>query len=228
LREKQAFRNGIMAVMLRPWLGAATLALALTGCGDSDENAGRETPERGGHTEAAEVGDAPTVRLARVEGIHARPPRPTVIASGQTARGDPFEFVLYGTTKGTCLVTVLPARRFPGDGGACGRQILPPSSMSITAMGSSTVGRNEHEVNGFVSRDVASVELSFEREGETEALDATTEQLPRELLQKSGARGPIGVFVAFLPEGVTEDDVTATAYDAGGSSLGTATWGFVD
>ncbi len=96
------------------------------------------------------------------------------------------------------------------------------------ATGATTLGPNEHEVLGFVSRDVSSVELNFEHEGKTESLDATTEQLPRALLEKAGARGPIGVFVAFLPEGVTEDDVTATAYDAVGSSLGSATWGFVD
>jgi hypothetical protein len=212
-----------MALMTRAWPAAVTLVLWLAGCGDGGENTARVTNDRAQHTQAADVGDPPTLPPARVEGEHRQSPRATVIASGQTARGDPFEVVLYGTTGGLCISTLLPARN-SDSGSACGERILPRLSTPIFATGSATFGRSEHEVSGFVSPDVDSVVLSFELEGKTQTLDAVTEQLPKALLEETGARRPLGVFVAFLPKGVTESDVTATAYDSDGSSLGTATW----
>jgi hypothetical protein len=212
-----------MALMTRAWPAAVTLVLWLAGCGAGDENTARVTNDRAEHTRAADVGDPPTLPPARVEGVDPRPPRATVIASGQTARGDPFEVVLYGTTRGLCISTLLPARNSDA-GAACGQGILPGLSSPIMATGSATFGRNENEVSGFVSPEVDSVGLSFELEGETQTLDAVTEQLPQELLKETGAKRPLGVFVAFLPQGVTEGDVTATAYDSDGRALGTATW----
>jgi hypothetical protein len=213
-----------MALMTRAWPAAVMLVLWLAGCGGGDENTARVTSDRAQHTQAADVGDPPTLPPARFEGEVRRPPRPTVIASGQTARGDPFEVVLYGTTGGLCISTLLPARKLPDAGAACGERILPRLSTPIFATGSATLGRNEHEVSGFVSPDVDSVVLSFELEDKTQTLDAVTEQLPQELLEETGAKRPLGVFVAFLSEGVTERDVTATAYDSDGNALGTATW----
>lgn len=205
---------------------ALSAAVAL-GCGggSDDEPAGGAAREDAEQLQPAEVGDPPTVPPAPVEGVDARPPRPTVIASGQTARGDPFELVLYGTSRGPCISTLYPARRSFEGGGRCGEGILLPLSAPIQSVGSSSTDQNVVEVDGFVGPDVDSVQLSFELEGETKTLDAVTEQLAPELIRKAGGEEPLGVFIAFLPgDGVSEADVTATAYDSDGDPLGTATW----
>jgi hypothetical protein len=173
----------------------------------------------------ADVGEAPTVAPAPTVGDEPRPPRATVIASGLTARGDPFEWVLDGTSRGTCLTLLLPARGASEAGGACGEDLfLPLRGDEIFPWGSSGLGRGENVVYGFISPTVASVKLTFDHDGQTATLDAVTEQIPLKLLRQAGADRPRGVFIAFLPLGVLTSEVTATAYDTQGEALGSASW----
>lgn len=205
------------------WVGVPALVLVLAGCGGDQESPGNATREDDARVKSAVIGGPPTVPPAPVEGVEARQPRPTVVAAGQTARGDAFELVFYGMGRGLCIATLLPERH-SDTGGACGERLVPRLSSPIMATGSATFGRNEHELSGFVSRETERVELTFELEGDVESMDAVTEQLSPKLLEQVGRGRPIGVFVSFLPEGVTAGDVTATAHAAGGDSLGTAEW----
>ncbi len=196
---------------------AAALAVAAAGC---DASAGTEAVTRG-PPEPASPGEPPTVAPAPVEGWEDRAPRPTVIASGYTPGGDPFEIVVYGTDRGPCLMTLHPAQRLPEAGGACGETFIPELNTALVATGTSSGGR-ESQVYGFVSRAVDSVRLSIELDGEPRQLDAVTEQIPRRLLHRLGAPAPVGIFVGFFPRGI--HDVTATAFGAAGEELGSATW----
>lgn len=98
--------------------------------------------------------------------------------------------------------------------------------MSIIGAGSGIFGKGERQVFGFVAPEVEAVQISFERDGKTETLDAATEQIPQELLEQTEVNGPRGVFIAYPPEGATAAEVTATAYGANRNALGTA--GFPD
>jgi hypothetical protein len=109
-------------------------------------------------------------------------------------------------------------------GGACG-EILPAKGIrsAIDGRGYST-GASGASVSGFISGDVSSVELSYDSEGGNEVLDAATGQIPAKVLHQAGGRTPLGVFIAYLPEGIQPRDVTATAYDEDGKELGTTSW----
>lgn len=215
---------GRMRAALATVAVAVAASIGVGGCEDDQADAGppplsdaalRVTP--------AAPGDRPTVAPAPVEGEARQPPRPTVLASGRTGRGDAFEVVVYGTDRGPCLITFYPARERPESGGACGEGILPRALGPITTVGSST-GRGGQQVLGFVSGAVAEVELRFEREGEAESVDAISEHIPGRLLRRLERRGPLGIFIGYLPPGPRVDEVTAAGYAATGELVGTSRW----
>jgi hypothetical protein len=179
------------------------------------------------------VGEPPTVAPEPPAGgrWNAAPPQPTVIASGLTARGEPFEWVFQGASKGVCFSLELPAGRFPGEGGGgCSEQIPRASAdYPILAYGTSSSGAGV-EVNGILAPEVKSVELSYPVDGETQTIDAVMGRISSELLRKAGGNpnNPRDVFIAFLPKGVRAEEVTATAYDSEGDVVGAATWPDLD
>ena len=95
----------------------------------------------------------------------------------------------------------------------------------IHSFGSSTSGAGG-EVDGIVTPEVKSVQLSYLVDGETQTIEAVMGRISPELLRKAGGNPnkPRGVFIAFLPAGVSAEEVTATAYDAEGDAIGTAIW----
>jgi hypothetical protein len=201
----------------------AMAVLVVTGCDGSEDEAERAaTVEPSQSFAVAEVGERPTYPPAPTEGWDPRPPKPTVIASGTTGSGEPFELVMRGTSKGTCISTTFPAHKSEG-GGRCGEDLFQPLSGTISAIGESTSGKGI-QLEGLVSSEVDAVELSYEGNGDTETLEAITEQISPRLLRQAGEMKPIGVFVAFLPDGVDPSDVTATALDAEGEALGMTRW----
>lgn len=196
--------------------------LVFAGCDVGKSATPAPTTDPSESADVAEVGDRPTHPPAPVEGMDPRPPKPTVIAAGLTARGDPFELVIQGTSKGTCILMTFPASGGEG-GGRCGDDPFLDLSGPIQSTGVSTSGKGL-QVDGLVGPAVDSVELSYERDGEMQQLQAVTEQISPGLLREVGETEPVGVFVAFLPPGVAVSDVTATALDADGMPLGTTRW----
>jgi hypothetical protein len=211
----------------------------VAGCGGGDDEAEPAEENRTPSTNAvefAEVGESPTYGPVPVEGVKLRPPKPTVIASGQTSTGEPFEFVVYGVKMGpplagpdgsngrvTCLMMIFPASEREG-GGHCGEDLFQPllrSEIMIQGVGGSGKGV---QVTGIVSSAVDSVELSYEEEGESLTVDAVTEQISRKLLRQVGKSRDLGVFVGYLPRGAEVDLVTATAFDAQGDPVETTRW----
>jgi hypothetical protein len=206
-------------------LFALLAMLAIVGCGGGDDDgadasaAPPPTPEN-----VASVGDAPTFPPAPVEGDEWRPPDPTVIAAGATADGEPFELIVYGTAdRGTCVMTMYPAKRSEGGGYCSTGDVFLFSGEPIEARG---IGKSEHGValSGVVSEQVTQVDVTYEHEGETQTTPAITEQVPSELLHQIGEPKPLGVFIAYLPPGSDAGKVTATAYSSDGSELGDTTW----
>lgn len=149
------------------------------------------------------------------------PGRPTVRSEPDVS----FRGHFHLTSRGPCLATVFPARRDFEGGGRCGEGIVPRLFAPVQTGGSSSIDENLVELDGFVGPKVRSVQLRFALEGEAETLDAVTEQLSPGLVRKAGGEEPLGVFVAFFPEGVTnESEITAIAYDSDGNTLGRITW----
>jgi hypothetical protein len=197
--------------------------MLVTGC-DSGDETGTATAEPGPTTmHVAEPGERPTSPPLPVAGVKPRPPKPTVIASGTTDRGDPFEVVLQGTTHGTCILMTFPSREKEG-GGRCGDDIFVDFIRPIASSGSSSGSGGGLQLDGWVSPEVDSVELSYAADGEPHTLTAVTEQIPDDLLRVAGESKPRGIFFAFVPGQLSPSDVSATALDTDGVEIGTTTW----
>lgn len=195
-----------------------SLGIGLFGCGGSS---GSITTTAAAGPDPAAPGQAPTVAPSATKGTEERAPRPVVVVSGTTARGDAFEVVTRGTGEGICLTMMYPMREEAEGGGACGDRLVPRLRTPISAWGTSKNGAEE-AVDGYVSAEVASVAVEFEDDGQIQSVQAFTEMLPREVLRAGAGRSPIGFFVAFLPDGVAADGVTAVAFDSDGNELGRA------
>ena len=170
------------------------------------------------------VGQPPTVDPSRGEGEKPAPPRPTVLTSGRTAEGDAFEYVIYGRRNdGRCLMTMYPNRPHPDGGGGCGTAV-PPENVRGAIDGWGSGEGTDARVYGFIDPGVDSVELTYDDDGEERTIAAASDQIPRRVIEEAGGRDDLGVFVAYLPEGVAPNEVTAYAYDANGREMGTAIW----
>jgi hypothetical protein len=201
----------------------AALSVVGSGCDSADQTTPPSTQPGSGTMQVARPGEPPTYPPLPVKGVKPRPPEPTVIASGITERGEPFEVVLYGTTRGFCMAMIFPSREKEG-GGLCGDHIFIDFNGPISASGSATGTGAGLQLDGWVSPEVDSVELAYELDGEQHTLTAVTEQVPQDLLQVAGEKQPRGIFVAFVPSRLSPRDVTATALDADGAVIGSTTW----
>jgi hypothetical protein len=212
-----AFQRAVIAALA----ALATLVLVVAGC---DEEAATTTLAAPTATVApAEAGGAPTRLPTPTRGVALKPPSATVLASGSAWDGEPFELVAQGTEKGTCIIWMFPTERIPDGGGGCGDQIFPRFRGHIAAWGSST-SNHGIAVNGWVSKTVSRVEITFEHAGSTRSFAAVTEPIPPRVLRPSGADHPRGIFAAFLPDDIEPGEVVATAYDDQGAELGSALW----
>ena len=202
-------RTGALAV-------AAGLVFAVA-C-DSDEAGEPESSTPNLSEKIAAPGEPPTVPPAKVEGQRDRPPEPVVITSGETALGRPYEFVLYGTTNGPCLMTLYPrGDRASEGGGACGPGLIPASVDVVSPRGSSS--SRESSIWGFVDAGVEAVEVTY---GDESTAEASVGMIPRSALRQAGGKEPTGMFIAWFPESQPPAKATVTAVDEDGNELGSA------
>ena len=187
------------------------------------------------------VGEPPTVAPDWGPHVKTKSPQPTVIASGLTPRGEPFEWVFHGGAfgrannaafggTGVCFSLQFPERPHAGGAGSCGEQIPRASAdYPIFAFSAPSSGSGR-AVNGFATPEVKSVELSYLVDGEPQTIEAVMGRISPELLRKAGGnpKNPRRVFIAFLPAGVSAEEVTATAYDSERNAVGTAIWPDLD
>lgn len=204
---------------------ALLLAVALGVGGCDDDSSTTTLPAPTPTVAPANPGGPPSFKPARTVGVALRPPAATVLVSGTTRRGEPFELVAQGNEKGTCILMLFPVDEREG-GGGCGETLIDFAG-SIAAWGGGTTGRGKY-VAGWISPKVDRVEITYEHDGSPQALEAAAEPIPRRVLRASGEVEDRGMFVAFLPGEIELADVTATAYDAAGSELGSARWPDID
>lgn len=201
------------------WVVLLTAGLIAAGCG-GDGGASTTTSTSTSKAAFAQPGDPPTRRVAKTAGVEPRPPKPTVLVSGETQQGAGVEFVLYGTSEGACI-TLSYTQRGAGAGGSgiCGDlKAFHPDPLTASASGSSG---HEAYVSGYAAEDVKTVTVS-PKDGST--IYAALAPMPEPAAGQAGFPSGLSFFAAFLPPGSSADGATAEAFDASGNSLGTAQW----
>jgi len=156
-----------------------------------------------------------------VEGRKLEPPSPTILLSGETAAGRGFDYVLYGTDEGPWLVTMYRGPH-PHEGGGAGGEWLLRGRASGAIEGFSS---SADSVGGFIGPGVDAIRVDY-GPGAGEVTDGMVAAawIAPPLLRRAGSHPPLGIFIAQLPDGVGPADVTATALDDRGDSMGTTTW----
>jgi hypothetical protein len=192
--------------------------LAFAASCDSDETGDSEPSTPSLNEKIAAPGQPPTVPPAKVEGQRARPPEPVVITSGETALGRPYELVLYGTTRGPCLMTLYPRGDTASEGGgACGSGLIPASVDVVSPRGSSS--SRESSISGFVDAGVENVEVTY---GDGSTAETSVGMIPKGASRQAGGKEPIGMFIAWFPDSQPPAKATITAVDEDGNELGSA------
>ena len=158
------------------------------------------------------------------EGRPFAPPPPTVLVSGVTAEGRDSDWVLYGTSKGPCVIKFYPEPRNGEGGGACGEGVIPDR----VAGGIDDWGYSSDEgvgsATGFIGPGVDSVRVEFDGVDEVTDEMVAAAWIRPDALQATRSRPPTGFFAAWLPDGVSPDDVTVTALDDQGDEVGATSW----
>jgi hypothetical protein len=143
---------------------------------------------------------------------------PVVIGIGHHFNGR-TEIVAYHSRIGLCI----DFDRRDGSSGSCGgNEPLPPERKAILATrweyASDPGGWSG--ISGFLGPDVASVVISFRRDGERERAKATVAQVSGELLDAIHEDEPFGVFESLVRGCLKAKRFRAKALDAFGEVLG--------